>query len=103
MRAAHRYLLVGGIEIAERRLIQQFKPVWNVCLDGFGNHDPGKGRYGGQRPGWDEVHPGRAWAAKCQPSRLSAIEWSVAIREYLARVAACLIQEVVAVDDGNED
>jgi len=61
-----RYLVVEElfIEIAERRLIQQFKPVWNVCVDGFGNHDPGKGRYGGRRPGWDEVHPGRVWAAK---------------------------------------
>jgi len=100
-----RYLSVEElfIEIAERQLIQQFKPVWNVCLDGFGNHDPGKGRYGGQRPGWDEVHPGRAWATKCQPSRLSAVEWRAAIREYLARVEAGLIHEVVAVDDGDED
>ncbi len=100
-----RYLIVEElfIEIAERRLIQQFKPVWNVCLDGFGNHDPGKGRYGGQRPGWDEVHPGRAWATKCQPSRLSAAEWSDAIRAYLARVEAGQVHEVVAVDDDDEE
>ena len=46
-----RYLAVKAvwITLAERFLIDRFKPVWNPCLDGFGNHDPGKGRYNGQR------------------------------------------------------
>ena len=37
------------------------------CSAGFGNHDPGSGRYKGLRPRWDVLHPGRAWADKCQP------------------------------------
>ena len=45
-------------------MIQNFKPVWNLIADGFGNHDPGNGRYEGKKPSWDELHPGRAWAVK---------------------------------------
>lgn len=35
-------------------------------LDGFGNHDPGKGRYEQAKSAWDVLHPGRAWADKCK-------------------------------------
>lgn len=58
------------IPLGESLVIDRFKPLWNVCLDGFGNHDPGGGRYGGKRPPWDEVHPGRAWAMRCQPVKV---------------------------------
>jgi len=30
--------------------------VWNVVIDGFGNHDPGAGRYNGERTRWDTLH-----------------------------------------------
>ena len=50
------------IPLAESMLIDRFKPVWNRVLDGFGNHDPGRGRYQGMMPQWDCLHPGRAWA-----------------------------------------
>ena len=61
-----RYLAVADIWIGlgESLLIQNFKPVWNLIADGFGNHDPGNGRYEGKKPSWDELHPGRAWAVK---------------------------------------
>lgn len=42
----------------------RFAPIWNRTLDGFGNHDPGKGRRAGQRPSWDVLHPGRSWAER---------------------------------------
>ena len=63
-----RYLVVDDIWIplAESLLIAKFSPVWNLVVDGFGNHDPGKGRYQGMRPRWDVLHPGRAWATKCK-------------------------------------
>lgn len=32
------------IPLGEALLIEQFSPLWNRVLDGFGNHDPGKGR-----------------------------------------------------------
>jgi hypothetical protein len=62
-----RYLVVDDIWIplGESLLIAHFSPLWNTSLDGFGNHDPGAGRYKGLIPRWDVLHPGRDWAAKC--------------------------------------
>ena len=66
-----RYLVVDDIWIplGESLLIQQTKPLWNNVLDGFGNHDPGKGRYNGQRPLWDILHPGRNWAYRLNTTK----------------------------------
>lgn len=49
---ACRYLAVEDIWIplGENLLIEMFQPLWNSVLDGFGNHDPGRGRYKGMRP-----------------------------------------------------
>lgn len=68
-----RHLVVDDIWIplGESLLIERFAPVWNSTLDGFGNHDPGRGRYGGQKPPWDVIHPGRPWAEKLQPNKRS--------------------------------
>lgn len=64
-----RFLVVEDIWIplGESLLIAKFSPVWNQIAEGFGNHDPGSGRHNGKRPRWDVLHPGRAWAEKCQP------------------------------------
>lgn len=66
-----RFLVVDDIWIplGESLLIAKFTPIWNTLIDGFGNHDPGRGRYEGMRPRWDVLHPGRAWAEKCQPRK----------------------------------
>lgn len=63
-----RYLVVVPvwIDLAERFLLEHFRPVWNTVIDGFGNHDPGRGRRAMRRPRWDVVHPGRPWAAALQ-------------------------------------
>jgi Eco29kI restriction endonuclease len=63
-----RFLLVDDIWIplGESMMIARFQPIWNVVIDGFGNHDPGKGRYRQMRSAWDTLHPGRRWAFKCQ-------------------------------------
>jgi len=50
------------IPLAERILIETFRPVWNAVVDGFGNHPPGGGRTKMRRPKWDTLHPGRPWA-----------------------------------------
>lgn len=62
-----RYLVVDDIWIplGESLLIQRFRPIWNMHLDGFGNHDPGSGRYQQKRSPWDVIHPGRPWAERC--------------------------------------
>lgn len=61
-----RYLVVVPvwITLAERFLVEHFQPVWNVAIDGFGNHDPDAGRRAMKRPLWDILHPGRPWAAQ---------------------------------------
>ena len=64
-----RFLVVQPvwITLAERFLIDHFRPVWNTVIDGFGNHNPGRGRSSMRRPRWDVVHPGRPWAATLTP------------------------------------
>lgn len=52
------------IPLGEAVLIQRFRPLWNVVLDGFGNHDPGTRRANQYRSPWDVLHPGRNFAAK---------------------------------------
>lgn len=80
-----RYLAIDDIWIplGETLLIAHFKPVWNLYLEGFGNHDPGAGRYQGLRPMWDVLHPGRAWAAKCQARPQTANELGKHVAEFL--------------------
>ena len=64
-----RYLAVDDIWIplGENLLIEMFGPLWNKVVDGFGNHDPGKGRHQGRTPAWDVLHPGRTWSKRLQP------------------------------------
>lgn len=66
-----RFLVVTPlwITMAERFLIEYYQPVWNVCLPGFGVHDPGKGRHQGEISWWDALHPGRPWAARLRQTR----------------------------------
>ncbi len=81
-----RYLAVDDIWIplAEALLISSFGPLWNSVVDGFGNHDPGAGRYNGMRPLWDVLHPGRAWAERCQPRAETREEIGRLIIDYLS-------------------
>ena len=69
-----RYLAITPvwITLAERFLIDHFRPVWNLCLDGFGDHDPGAGRQNSERSWWDTMHPGRTWSAKLRAVKTSA-------------------------------
>jgi len=53
------------ISTIEAALIKLNKPLWNTVVDGFGNHDPGSGRYEQAKSDWDVIHEGRAWAKKC--------------------------------------
>lgn len=80
-----RWLVVDDIWIplGESALIREHRPVWNAVVDGFGNHDPGKGRIAGVRPRWDTLHPGRAWATKypARPENTGDIEQEIV--EYL--------------------
>jgi hypothetical protein len=64
-----RFVILNGpesnmITIVEAELIRQYKPLWNTVVDGFGNHDPGSGRYNQAKSEWDVLHPGRIWAER---------------------------------------
>lgn len=80
-----RYLVVDDvwIPLGEALLIAKFNPLWNKLIDGFGNHDPGKGRHAGLRPRWDVLHPGRAWADKCQPRKETSEQIVREVQEHL--------------------
>ncbi|EPD31497.1 Eco29kI family restriction endonuclease [Gleimia europaea] len=71
------------IPLAEVVAIRLHNPVWNVIVDGLGNHDPGSGRYAGMRPRWDTIHPGRKWADKLQARTESASDIEQEAIEYL--------------------
>jgi len=79
-----RHLIVDDIWIplGESLLISMFSPLWNQALDGFGNHDPGAGRYNQQRSPWDVIHPGRPWAARLRPNSRSEEEILKSISEF---------------------
>ena len=80
-----RYLTVVPlwITMAERFLIEHYRPLWNVCIEGFGLHDPGKGRHQGEIPWWDALHPGRVWATRLRQTKTS--EDAIArLRDFLA-------------------
>ena len=54
------------ISTIEAALIKLSRPLWNTAVDGFGNHDPGSGRYEQAKSDWDVIHQGRVWAERCK-------------------------------------
>jgi len=79
-----RYLVVDElwVPLAERLLLERYQPVWNVVLDGFGNHDPGEGRKQQKKSPWDVLHPGRKWADKLAPGKQGIQELLLAIQAH---------------------
>ncbi len=64
-----RFMILEGsvtdlIVPVESELIRRFAPLWNSAIDGFGNHDPGSGRYEQAPSEWDVLHPGRPWVER---------------------------------------
>ncbi len=71
------------IPLTESLLIEKYKPLWNCCIDGFGNHDPGKGRHNQQKSPWDCIHAGRDWAGKLKPNSYSEEQLFERIKRYI--------------------
>lgn len=64
-----RFVILADVEAdlvvpVEAELIRRHRPLWNAVIGGFGNHDPGSGRYNQARSEWDVLHPGRLWAER---------------------------------------
>ena len=71
--------LIGTVEAS---LIRQYKPIWNSCIDGFGNHDPGSGRYNQAKSDWDILHSGRPWADKLRGEHPSLKDIEAKAKDY---------------------
>jgi hypothetical protein len=75
-----RFMILQNVESdlivpVEAALIRKYRPLWNSVVDGFGNHDPGRGRYNQARSEWDVLHPGRPWADRLtgEPPQLETV------------------------------
>lgn len=97
-----RYLVVDDIWIplGESLLIETFSPVWNVVVDGFGNHNPGSGRDKQKLSPWDVLHPGRPWAQQFKEVRKTEAEILTAIDAHLTAQQLGIHTEF---DDDGED
>lgn len=96
-----RFLVVDDIWIplGESLIIARFTPVWNSLIDGFGNHNPGKGRTAGMRPRWDVLHPGRAWAMKLAERPETQAQIAQDAVSYLQVPPACLSEPFITADN----
>jgi hypothetical protein len=74
------------ISTIEAALIKLNQPLWNVVVDGFGNHDPGQGRYEQAKSDWDVIHPGRPWATRCKGTSRSEVNIFSTVEEHLQRM-----------------
>jgi hypothetical protein len=77
--------LIGSVEAV---LIRTYQPIWNTLIDGFGNHDPGKGRYEQAKSDWDVCHPGRSWAEKCQGIHANREDLLRSIETFMSRLSS---------------
>jgi hypothetical protein len=74
------------ISTVEAALIKITQPLWNTVVDGFGNHDPGSGRYEQARSDWDVLHPGRLWADKCKGKSSTRAEIEKEIKLHFSKL-----------------
>jgi hypothetical protein len=90
------------IPLGENILIESFKPVWNVALDGFGNKDPGRRRATQYKSPWDVVHPGRQFAEKLADAPASTEFWIRRIEDYLAGRPMAKLPKVILEQEAEE-
>lgn len=95
-----RFLVVDDIWIplGESLIIARFTPVWNSLIDGFGNHNPGKGRHAGMRPRWDVLHPGRGWAMNLVDRPETQAQIAEDAQTYLKVLPACLSDQFIQAE-----
>ena len=94
-----RFLVVDDIWIplGENMLIENYKPVWNMIIDGFGNKDPGRRRATQHKSPWDVLHPGREFAEKLADSGQTPEDVIRKVEDYFAGITV----PTEPVDDGS--
>ena len=70
------------IGLTEQILITEYQPLWNVVVDGFGNHNPGSGRRNQRRSQWDTLHSGRQWAILLRDREETVEDLTAAVNEF---------------------
>ena len=98
----YRCLMVDDIWIplGENMLIETFKPIWNIVIDGFGNKDPGNRRATQYRSSWDTLHPGRTFAEKLAGGGITPEAISRKLERHFAGLA---VPPVSTQNDEDED
>lgn len=91
------------IPLGENMMIEQFKPIWNLVIDGFGNKDPGKRRATQYLSPWDVLHPGRKFAAKLGNGGTTAAILTTRLDEYFAGHTVPLVPTEQAGDIGTTE
>jgi hypothetical protein len=71
------------IPLGESLLIEQFKPVWNVLIEGFGIHTPGK-RRPQRKSKWDTLHPGRKLANGLPANAIAVEQLTQMVEDFFA-------------------
>jgi hypothetical protein len=96
-----RHLVVDDIwvPLGEALLIAHYRPLWNVVVDGFGNHQPGGGREKQARSLWDTLHPGRGWALRLPESPRSQTEILELVAQHLSKTQRPDLDSVPEVDE----
>lgn len=92
---SYRCLVVDDIWIplGENMLIETFRPVWNIIIDGFGNKAPGRRRATQYRSSWDILHPGRDFSKYLADSELTPEDIARKLEAYLAGQTVPLIPD----------
>ena len=88
------------IPLGENMMIEQFRPIWNLVIDGFGNKDPGVRRASQYRSPWDVLHPGRQFAEKLADGSVTVQALISRLAEYFAGRPVPLVSTEDAADVG---
>ncbi|MDS4019372.1 MAG: Eco29kI family restriction endonuclease [Candidatus Competibacter sp.] len=91
----YRCLVVDDIWIplGENMLIETFRPIWNIVIDGFGNKNPDNRRATQYRSPWDVLHPGRSFADKLADGGMTPVDVVRKLEQYFAGLPASRIPE----------
>ena len=90
------------IPLGENMMIEKFKPIWNLVIDGFGNNPTGKRRVTQYRSSWDVLHPGRKFAEKLASGGTTPEVLVARLADYFAGHVVPLITEEAAAEDDEE-
>jgi hypothetical protein len=92
------------IPLGESLLVEQFQPLWNVLIEGFGIHKPGKNRPQ-QTSKWDTLHPSRKLAEGLPPNPLTGTQLTKMVSDFLAGEDVDVLSpdEAVTEEEGEEE